>query len=88
MTHYITSPQPIQRILADLRRAPSVGFDLETTGLDPHTAKIRLLTLADAPNAAGFEGWRVIPASPPLLAARRSPGRHLPIRGAARKNDR
>src|SRR5574341_599976 len=47
----ITSVDDLTRAANDLRSAPVIGFDTETTGLDPHTAKLRLIQLA-APQAS------------------------------------
>jgi len=47
----ITSVDDLARAANDLRSAPVIGFDTETTGLDPHTAKLRLIQLA-APEAS------------------------------------
>lgn len=44
--HYLTTPAEVERIVQDLLREPSLGLDLETTGLDPHTNQIRLVSLA------------------------------------------
>jgi DNA polymerase I-like protein with 3'-5' exonuclease and polymerase domains len=42
----ITTPEEISRAAARLSRAPFIGVDTETTGLDPHTSRLRLLQLA------------------------------------------
>ncbi len=42
----ITTPDDLKQALAVLRTAPAVGFDTETTGLDPHASRARLLQLA------------------------------------------
>jgi DNA polymerase I len=42
----VTTPDELARAAASLSGAPVVGFDSETTGLDPHTAKPRLWQLA------------------------------------------
>jgi DNA polymerase I-like protein with 3'-5' exonuclease and polymerase domains len=47
----ITSADDLARAVNDLRSAPLIGFDTETTGLDPHTSKLRLIQLA-APQAS------------------------------------
>jgi DNA polymerase-1 len=43
---YITTQQPLAGIAQELIRAPSIAIDLETTGLDPFTSKIRLLSIS------------------------------------------
>jgi DNA polymerase I len=42
----ITTPGELARVASQLSAQPFIGFDSETTGLDPHTAKPRLLQLA------------------------------------------
>lgn len=43
---FITTPDELQAALAELRTEAFIGFDTETTGLDPHRARLRLLQLA------------------------------------------
>lgn len=42
----ITRPDELPPALAALRAAPFIGLDTETTGLDPHRSRMRLLQLA------------------------------------------
>jgi DNA polymerase-1 len=42
----ITAVEELNRAVEALGAAPEVGFDTETTGLDPHTARLRLVQLA------------------------------------------
>lgn len=42
----ITTAEDLPHIAEELRAQPRIGLDTETTGLDPHTAKLRLLQLA------------------------------------------
>jgi DNA polymerase I len=42
----ITTPDELQVAVAQLRAETFIGFDTETTGLDPHRARLRLLQLA------------------------------------------
>ena len=42
----ITEAGQLARVANDLRGEQVVGFDTETTGLDPHSAKLRLIQLA------------------------------------------
>lgn len=42
----ISSVEELPQIAGDLRAQPMIGLDTETTGLDPHTSKLRLLQLA------------------------------------------
>ncbi|MFN7946617.1 MAG: DNA polymerase [Blastocatellia bacterium] len=44
----VTRPDDIVQAAAKLRDAELVGFDTETTGLDPHTSRLRLIQLASA----------------------------------------
>ncbi|NOT64048.1 MAG: ribonuclease D, partial [Acidobacteria bacterium] len=48
ISHYqrISTDTEISQAAATLSRAPVIGLDTETTGLDPHTARLRLLQLA------------------------------------------
>src|SRR5262249_52668927 len=42
----ITNAGEVARAAADLRGEQVIGLDTETTGLDPHTSKLRLIQLA------------------------------------------
>src|SRR5438132_11663190 len=42
----ITAPEELEQVVTVLREAAEVGFDTETTGLDPHTSRLRLIQLA------------------------------------------
>ena len=42
----ITTAEELPHIAEELRAQPMIGLDTETTGLDPHTSKLRLLQLA------------------------------------------
>jgi DNA polymerase I-like protein with 3'-5' exonuclease and polymerase domains len=44
----VTRPAEVAEAAEKLRGAELVGFDTETTGLDPHTARLRLIQLAAA----------------------------------------
>ena len=44
----ITAPEELEQAVTVLREAAEVGFDTETTGLDPHTSRLRLIQLAAA----------------------------------------
>src|SRR5262244_2949079 len=43
---YITEPARLAAVLPEILGASVVGMDTETSGLDPHTARIRLVQLA------------------------------------------
>ncbi|MFX7589815.1 hypothetical protein ABTJ68_19085, partial [Acinetobacter baumannii] len=58
--HYIPEVGPGMGELLDLlMRQPVLGVDLETTGLDPHTARPRLLSLAGERFAVVVDLFRV-----------------------------
>lgn len=42
----ITRPSDLEALLPHLLSQPCLGFDLETTGLDPHQDRVRLVSLA------------------------------------------
>ncbi|WP_295432985.1 bifunctional 3'-5' exonuclease/DNA polymerase [Thermus sp.] len=66
----------MEEVLDYLGRFPFLGLDLETTGLDPHRDRIRLLTLATEEGAITFDLFRVpqaLEALKPLLASPRGP---------------
>lgn len=44
--HLLTSPGEVAEVLPRLMEAPVLGLDLETSGLDPHQDRVRLLSLA------------------------------------------
>jgi DNA polymerase I-like protein with 3'-5' exonuclease and polymerase domains len=45
---FVRQPEQVARAAEALRAALFVGFDTETTGLDPHTTRLRLIQLASA----------------------------------------
>jgi len=47
----IKTAEELPQVAADLRAQPVIGLDTETTGLDPHTSKLRLLQLATPHNS-------------------------------------
>lgn len=44
----ITDPRDLEPLLPRLMQEPVLGLDLETTGLDPHQDRVRLLSLSDS----------------------------------------
>ncbi len=64
----ITDVEDVPQIAAELRAQPVIGLDTETTGLDPHTSKLRLLQLATDQNSYIFDCFRLSPEQlAPLL---------------------
>lgn len=57
----ITTPEELGQAVAALRLAPEVGFDTETTGLDPHTSRLRLIQLASPQAAFVIDLFRFTP---------------------------
>jgi DNA polymerase I-like protein with 3'-5' exonuclease and polymerase domains len=57
----ITSIDELAQVANDLRSAEVIGFDTETTGLDPHTSKLRLIQLATAQTSYVFDCFRFTP---------------------------
>src|SRR5438128_1670295 len=57
----VTTPEELSQTLATLRAAPEVGFDSETTGLDPHTSRLRLIQLATQQAAYVIDLFRFTP---------------------------
>jgi DNA polymerase I-like protein with 3'-5' exonuclease and polymerase domains len=51
----------IAQIAEELRGEPVIGFDTETTGLDPHTSKLRLIQLATARMSYIIDAYRFTP---------------------------
>lgn len=43
---YVTDPNDLPRIAEDLSKRPLNGLDIETTGVDPHQDRVRLVQLA------------------------------------------
>ena len=58
----ITTPDELSQAVAVLREAPHVGFDTETTGLDPHTSRVRLMQLATPQASYVIDVFRLTPA--------------------------
>lgn len=64
----ITTADRLPQIAAELRAQPVIGLDTETTGLDPHTARLRLLQLATPETSYIFDCFKLHPAElAPLL---------------------
>jgi len=57
----LTTVDDVQRALPALLAAPMVGFDTETTGLDPLTDRLRLIQLATHDGACVLDARRVDP---------------------------
>ena len=57
----ITSPGEVSSVVDALRAEPAIGLDTETTGLDPHTTRLRLLQLATANETFVFDCFRLTP---------------------------
>jgi DNA polymerase I-like protein with 3'-5' exonuclease and polymerase domains len=58
----ITTPEELGQAVATLRAAPEVGFDTETTGLDPHSSRLRLIQLATPQASYVLDLFRFTPA--------------------------
>jgi DNA polymerase I-like protein with 3'-5' exonuclease and polymerase domains len=54
----ITNAGELPQIANDLRAQAAIGLDTETTGLDPHTSKLRLLQLATPQTSYVFDCFR------------------------------
>lgn len=64
----IATAENLPQIAAELRAQPVIGLDTETTGLDPHTSKLRLLQLATPDKSYIFDCFRLQPGEmAPLL---------------------
>ncbi|HEX9004617.1 MAG TPA: DNA polymerase, partial [Blastocatellia bacterium] len=64
----ITAADKFPRIAAELRAQPVIGLDTETTGLDPHTSRLRLLQLATPQTSYVIDCFRFSPEQlSPLL---------------------
>jgi DNA polymerase I-like protein with 3'-5' exonuclease and polymerase domains len=57
----ITNADELPQIAEDLRAQAAIGLDTETTGLDPHTSKLRLLQLATPQTSYVFDCFRFSP---------------------------
>lgn len=70
----ITTSEELAQVAARLSGAPFVGFDTETTGLDPHTEKLRLLQLASSEASFVIDLFRFKPVQlQPVLALLAAP---------------
>jgi DNA polymerase-1 len=64
----IATPEALGEAVALLREAPEIGFDTETTGLDPHSSRLRLIQLATPQASFVVDLFRFKPAQlAPLL---------------------
>lgn len=57
----ITEPEEVPRAVDALRNEPVIAFDTETTGLDPHTKKLRLMQIAGPRGVQVFDCFRLPP---------------------------
>ncbi|MGE0132033.1 MAG: bifunctional 3'-5' exonuclease/DNA polymerase [Blastocatellales bacterium] len=57
----ITEVAELAKAANDLRGEQVIGFDTETTGLDPHTVKLRLIQLATAQTSYVIDCFRFTP---------------------------
>ena len=57
----LSEPAEIARVVESLRAELAIGLDTETTGLDPHTRRPRLLQVATAHEAFIFDCFRLSP---------------------------
>ena len=57
----ITTQGDVGPAVAELRAAAAIGLDTETTGLDPHTTRVRLLQLASPRASYVFDLFRLTP---------------------------
>ena len=68
----VTEPAQLERVLPDLRAAPVLSCDTETTGLDFRTDALRLVQIATPDHAALFDVRRIpVEALFPLFGAPR-----------------
>jgi DNA polymerase I len=75
----LTTSAELERALPEVLAAPALGFDTEGTGLDPLTAKVRLVQLATGRRAYLIDVFRLpLPALQPVLdQAQRLVGHNL-----------
>jgi DNA polymerase-1 len=65
---YVTTASRLAAVLLDLAACPRLGFDIETTGLDPRTAQIRLLQFATPSRVVLVDAYQCpLPLLAPLL---------------------
>lgn len=57
----ITKVDELSNVVEALRAEPVIGLDTETTGLDPHTSKLRLIQLATPQMSFIFDMFRLAP---------------------------
>jgi DNA polymerase I len=69
----------VQDAMADILEAKIIGLDIETTGLDPHTAKMRLIQIAVERTVYVIDCWEVNPkcVQPILASAKYITGQNL-----------
>jgi DNA polymerase I-like protein with 3'-5' exonuclease and polymerase domains len=57
----IVEPAGVPRVVESLRAEAAIGFDTETTGLDPHTKQLRLIQVATPRGVEVFDCFRLRP---------------------------
>ncbi len=72
----IDDPAQLAAVLAEIRRAPLLAIDTETTGLDPMRAELVGLSLAVAPGRSWYLPFAHLPPDGPLAGG--EPPRNLP----------
>ena len=66
VTQIVSDPSQLAAVLAEIRRAPLVAIDTETTGLDPMRAELVGLSLAVAPDRSWYFPFMHLPPDGPL----------------------
>lgn len=72
----IKTPEELVRVCAELSKLPAVGFDTETTDLDPYQGRLRLLQLS-APDGVGIIDLNRFSDGDPKQSAALAPLRDL-----------
>ena len=73
----IADPEALAAALPALAASPLLALDTETTGLDPHTARLRLLTLSTPDHTYIVDTWKVGGWQGPILPLLADPGRTI-----------
>jgi DNA polymerase-1 len=73
----VTDRAALMAALPTLGEAPVLALDTETTGLDPHTDRLRLLTLATSAHSWLIDTWRIPSWEELLRLVLAAPGRTL-----------
>ena len=74
---YVSDGSAISTLAQEVMESAAVALDLETTGFDPHTSRIRLLSLNTGSRVYILDLFKLGDAILPLMAVLHNPDREV-----------